>query len=309
MESIIEVSSLSKRFGEKIVLDNISFSIEKGAVFGIIGKSGCGKTTLLNMLIGFLQPNLGEIKIEGKTYSKHSMHLREKIGFAAQEASFYKKLSVQENIKYFGRLHGLNKEEINRRTEILLKEFGLVDAVNVMGGQLSIGMQKRLDIACALINDPEVLILDEPTANLDPMLRKNILDLIKKINLDGTTIIISSHLLDDIKTLCDNVLVIKDKRIAAIDNPENIENQYSTNMVKILSEKQSYDNLISNLMNANLITNHDFSEQGHLIVHTKDIKNTLKTINQYFSSAKDSLVNIEVINPSMEDAFENLTNG
>ncbi len=304
MANIIEVNALTKRFGENIVLDNINFNIERGSIFGLIGKSGCGKTTLLNLLIGYTRPNRGSISYNGKNLEKIGTALGRITGFASQEGSFYKKLTVAENLRYFGRLYGYSSSTIKERMEILLGSFGLQDAEHTLGQNLSIGMQKRLDIACALIHDPDVLILDEPTANLDPALRKNILELIKKINESGTTIIISSHILDDINTLCDRVLVIENKRIIAFGTPRELEMQLSQkDIIKIESELKKYDYLISSLVSKNLIDNYEVNE-GILSLHTKDTKNALKHITNYFGRGGDGLVNIDIVKPSLGNIFE-----
>jgi len=304
MANIIEVNALTKRFGENIVLDNINFSIEKGSIFGLIGKSGCGKTTLLNLLIGYTRPNRGSISYNGKNVEKIGTALGRITGFASQEGSFYKKLTVAENLRYFGRLYGYPSNIIKERMEILLGSFGLQDAEHTLGQNLSIGMQKRLDIACALIHDPDILILDEPTANLDPALRKNILELIKKINESGTTIIISSHILDDINTLCNKVLVIENKRIIAFGTPRDLEMQLSQkDIIKIESELKKYDYLISSLVSKNLIDNYEVNE-GVLSLHTKNTKNALKHITNYFGKGGDGLVNIDIVKPSLGNIFE-----
>ncbi len=304
MTAIIEVNNLTKRFGEHIVLDNINFKIEKGSIFGLIGKSGCGKTTLLNSIIGYTKPNKGSIGYYGKNLEKIGPALGRMVGFASQEGSFYKKLTVTENLRYFGRLYGYPKNTINDRMKILLETFGLRDAEHTLGQNLSIGMQKRLDIACALIHDPDILILDEPTANLDHALRKNLLELIKKINESGTTIIISSHILDDINTLCDKVLVIENKRIIALGTPKELEMQLSQNdVIKIESELRKYDFLISSLLSNNLIDNYEI-EDGILSLHTNNTKNTLKHITNYFGRGGDGLVNIDIVKPSLGNIFE-----
>lgn len=304
MGDIIEVRNLTKRFGENIILDNLSFSIEEGSIFGLIGRSGCGKTTLLNLLVDFLKPNKGSIHFRGKEISKLGNKLGENVGLACQEGSFYHELTVSENLSYFGRLYGLEGKEIKERSKILLETFGLTDAMNTFGTNLSVGMQKRLDIACSLIHDPEVLILDEPTANLDPALRKNILDLIKKINESGTTVIISSHILDDISTLCSKVLVIDNKRIIGLDSPQNLELKLSkSDIIKLESELCSYDGVIAALSAKNIIDNYQL-DGASLLLFTKDTKNALKHISQYYSAGEDQLLQINIIKPSLGNIFE-----
>ena len=306
MQKVLEVIGLSKKYKDHVVLDNISFDLEEGSILGIIGKSGCGKTTLLNTLVGFLKPESGKINYKGRELKNSFSDIKKNIGFAVQEGSFYKKLNVTENLHYFGRLYGLSAKEIKQRTEMLLNTFGLTEASHVLGENLSVGMQKRLDIACALIHDPEILVLDEPTANLDPVLRKNIIDLIKHINDCGTTVIISSHILEDIRNLCDKVLIINNKKKVAFDTPQNLEQNLSNHkMIKIESELKDYTKLLSLLNNYQVIKKHQLSDNS-LMLFTKDVKSTLKLINHYYSQNQDNLLSIDIKKPSLDNVFETI---
>jgi len=308
MQKIIEVRGLSKAFSNNLVLDDVSFDVEEGSVIGLIGRSGCGKTTLLNLLVGYLKPNKGGVYYKGTDVQKSNFDLLRNVGFAVQEGSFYKKLKVSENLNYFGKLYGLTKEEIKDRTSILLENFGLSDASSILGDNLSVGMQKRLDIACALIHDPEVLLLDEPTANLDPVLRKNILWMIKKINETGTTVVLSSHMLEDVSSVCKKVLMINRKKVITFDSPENLEFHFSGfNAIKLQSELGEYTNLISVLTSQGLIKNYK-AHNDSLMLFTRDVKSTLKHINHYFSNSNDNLVHIDIVKPSLDTVFENVSN-
>jgi len=305
MQKIIEVVNLSKNFGGHVVLDNARFSIEEGSIVGLIGKSGCGKTTLLNLIVGFLKPGRGSILYKGGSIHNSKIDLNKIIGFATQEGSFYKSLTVAENLEYFGKLYALTKEEIQERTNILLNTFELTDAHHTMGGNLSIGMQKRLDIACSLIHDPEVLLLDEPTANLDPLLRKSILELIRKVNESGTTVVLSSHILEDINALCDSVLLIENKRIFSVNNPLSFGNPQPVTQraIKLETELKEYDGLVNSLFTQGLIRNYK-ADTDSLILFTKDVKTTLKQINSYYSQSNDNLLKINLVKPTFEEVFE-----
>src|SRR3989344_9614830 len=177
----IEIQHLKKAFDQKIILEDVNLSIPYGEIFGIIGKSGSGKSTLLNILIGFLKPTQGQILFQSRDIFHDLDNVKQQFGFTAQEGSFYPKLTVRENLEYFGELYNMHSADLNQEIPRILRYFGLEDSEEVLGSQLSVGMQKRLDIACGIIHDPKVLILDEPTENLDPPLRREILTLLHEI--------------------------------------------------------------------------------------------------------------------------------
>jgi len=221
-QTLLRVANLTKSYGSKLVLNSINFDIIEGDVLGIIGISGAGKTTLLECLVGFTMPEQGDVLIASKSQMfgeqafvsvKKQKNFRRYFGFAAQFPSFYNQLTVMENLEYFGSLYGLSKSTIKNNSEILINFVGLSGEGDTVAGTLSGGMQKRLDIACSLIHGPKILILDEPTADLDPISRKHMADLIKKINSQGTTVIIASHILQEMEQICRNVSILHDHRI------------------------------------------------------------------------------------------------
>lgn len=229
---ILQCRNLSKKFGKNSVIQNADFDVISGEIFGIVGMSGAGKTTLMNMLVGFLQPDSGDVMINLKdSFSIFSDENRRSImgsiGFSTQRPSFFSKLSVVENIEHFSILYGLPKKQMTSRAKEILKLVGLSDAKDVLAENLSGGMQKRLDIACSLIHNPSVLFLDEPTSDLDPLLRHQMWDLIRDINKKGTTIILSSHFLSDVEVLCDRIAILFDKKIVDIGSSDDLRNTYS----------------------------------------------------------------------------------
>jgi len=185
---LIEIKKVTKIFGRNTVLNDVDLNIPQNKIFGIIGESGSGKTTLLKSIIGFVKPDSGIITFEGREVSRSMETIRERFGFASQENCFYPKLNVRENLEFFGTLYGLSSKLIDSNIKKLLKFVELEDAEKTLAENLSSGMQRRLDIACSLINNPKVLIMDEPTQDLDPVLRKEIVNLIRKINENGTKV-------------------------------------------------------------------------------------------------------------------------
>lgn len=206
---IIEVTNLSKEFKGKKIFENVSVSIERGEIFGLIGPSGCGKSVFLRMVMGFLKQDSGAIKINSV--------LKDPMGFSLQENSIYENLTVKQNLKYFANIYGIKGKQAKQTISNLIDFFNLKSFENNVIRKISGGTKKRVDIACALVKNPEIIILDEPLLGLDPQLVSNLLKLIVNLNKQGRTIIITSHMLDEIQPLCNRFFMIKNKNILPID--------------------------------------------------------------------------------------------
>lgn len=218
-QPLLKIINVNKWFRKNLVLKDINFMIMQGEILGFLGLSGSGKTTLLNIICGFLKPCEGEVLYnsatdkEGVSEDFSSIYLnggkiKSLIGFSAQDPSFYPKLTVWENLIYFGIMHQVKKGTLKNKIENILTILDMNHAINFLASDLSEGMKKRLDIACALVHEPKILILDEPTSNLDFKLRDELLEYIKKINEKGITIIFVSHFLEEITEICTDVLMI-----------------------------------------------------------------------------------------------------
>lgn len=205
---------VGKSFQKMPVLQNVNLIIEEGDILGIIGQSGGGKTTLLNLISGFIEPTEGEVLYHSKVFNeKRDLNenlnkIKKFFGFTPQHNSFYHKLTVRENLWHFGKLYGLDNDTLNNNISNLFNFTKLIDHQDKLADQLSGGMQKRLDISCSLVHKPKVLILDEPTADLDPILQKEILHMLVEVNKQGVTIIIASHQLDSIEQICNKVAIV-----------------------------------------------------------------------------------------------------
>lgn len=226
---LIKVQNLSKELNGQLILDNISFNIEQGDVFGIVGQSGSGKTTLLNTLIGFLEPDGGKVmfSLDGSKYKPLHSHLAEvkkNFGFTTQLYSFYPRLTASENFAYFSRLHDVPKKVMKSNMDNLFDFVNLSEYKNRRAEHLSVGMQRRLDIACGLANKPKVLILDEPTADLDMIMKDEIMNLIKTANQQGITVILSSHFLEGIEKICNKIAILKKGKMVQCGSMEEIKN-------------------------------------------------------------------------------------
>ncbi len=219
MDLIIKVENLTKSFGKEDILSAVSFNILKGKIIGITGVNGAGKTTLINLLVGFLDSDEGNIFYNFKSNLLNLKELKKEnifyrfLGISTQEGSFYPTLSVYDNLVLYGVLNNLKKQGLDEKINELLNLVSLSDKKKESLTNLSSGMQKRLDIACSLIHQPKIIFLDEPTAHLDEKNKKAVWSLVKKIKKEGTTVVITSHFVKDLKKVCDKVYLIKDKKI------------------------------------------------------------------------------------------------
>ncbi|MBI1972769.1 ABC transporter ATP-binding protein [Candidatus Woesearchaeota archaeon] len=300
---IIEVKNLTKRFKDHIVLDNIDLDVPENKILGIIGINGSGKTTLLKTIIGFYKPNKGTILFRGKKISKVSKKMKREFGYMSQDSSFYTKLTVRENIHYFGTLYGLSHREVHENAREILQLVELEDVKNTLAQNLSGGMQRRLDLACSMIHRPKVLILDEPTEDLDPALRRDIVNVIKKINKQGTTIVITSHILEDVENLCDTIAILHDQKTMHIGSADDLRKLYGKQEeIHVEVASANYDRIIQF---ANLKEYE--REENKLIVYTAEAEKTLHMILHIIENDKERLVYADIRKPSLTEVFKALT--
>jgi ABC-2 type transport system ATP-binding protein len=218
--SLLEFDEIKKSYAKREILSGVSFDIKEGEIFGLVGGSGSGKSTLLNVMIGIAKAESGKILFEGKDALHKIKHLRKNTGFATQANMLFDELTIRENSLYFGSLYGLSRRKIKSRLNELLKLLKLRGFENVLVRNLSGGMAKRANLLISLIHNPKLLILDEPTVGLDPLLRKILWNYIQDINKAGTTILVTSHLLDEIEENCSRVAVLKNGSIIAVGTPD-----------------------------------------------------------------------------------------
>ncbi len=223
---LIEFKNVKKRYGSKTVLSDVSFKIKEGEIFGLIGTSGSGKTTIFKILIGICPIEEGRVLFQGRNALSNLKKLRKNTGFGTQRNTLFEELSLYENSVYFAKLYGMKKKDIKVKFNELVSLLGLKGFENYLVKNLSGGMIKRANLLVSLIHDPDLLVLDEPTVGLDPLLRKTLWDYIKQINASGTTIIVTSHLLEEMEANCDRIGILGNGSILAIDSPEGYKKKY-----------------------------------------------------------------------------------
>jgi len=228
---MIKADNITKKFNGFTALDNISFEIQPGEILGLLGPNGAGKTTTLRILTNYFNPTLGQIKFDDLDLIEDALKIRQKIGYLPENNPLYQDLKVKEYLAYAAAMHNIPKADINEAVSKVLETCSLKDKQNQQISKLSKGFRQRVGLAQALIHNPEILILDEPTEGLDPNQRIEIRDLIKKIG-QAKTVILSSHVLSEVEATCDRVLIINQGKIVASGTPEELKNQ-STKSTKI----------------------------------------------------------------------------
>ena len=216
----IEINNLSKQYRNTLAVKNINFKINKGAIIGLLGPNGCGKSTTIGMMLGLIKPTSGTVVINGQNIENNRTSLLEKMNFISPYAELPKKLTVEENLKVYGRLYGV--KNLKDRIYNVIKKLNLTQFITRKTGELSSGQKNRVSLAKALINDPEILLLDEPTASLDPDVGDYIREIIEDFAANkGTTILLASHNMNEVERLCDEVMMMKNGEI--IDKGKSID--------------------------------------------------------------------------------------
>jgi len=225
--NVIEVQNLSKIFGDFKAVNEISFEVKKGEIFGFLGANGAGKTTAMKMLIGISIPSGGSATVAGFDVYKEAEKIKRNIGYMSQKFALYDDLTVKENIRFYGGIYGLSLKQIRQKTEELIKELNLGEIANSIVGSLPLGWKQKIAFSVALLHDPKVIFLDEPTGGVDPITRRQFWEMIYKTASLGTTVFVTTHYMDEAE-YCDRVSIMVDGKIEALDTPENLKKQFQT---------------------------------------------------------------------------------
>lgn len=242
MTEMINVKNLTVKFGNVIAVDDLTFHVDKGEIFGLLGPNGAGKTTTIRVLCCLIPPDDGTVKINNYDINKKddNLNIRKIIGFVSDNTGFYETLSAYANLEFFGRMYESSEQLIKQNIEKYLRILDLWDKRDKVIGSFSKGMKQKVAIARALIHDPEILIMDEPTANLDPEVAKIIRDIIFDFKKEGKTVFLSTHNLDEAQRICDRIGILNTKLIA-IDTPQNLEQMVSGEQTVIVLEEVNDD--------------------------------------------------------------------
>lgn len=236
MNTVLEIKSLRKSFGEKKVVDGLSFKVNKGEILGFLGPNGAGKSTTIGMITTILDMDEGKILFEGKEVSGDEKEFKRALGYVPQDIALFNDLTAYENVKFFGSLYGLKGEKLKDMVKKTLELVGLYDRKNDYPDSFSGGMKRRLNIACSIVHKPKILIMDEPTVGIDPQSRNNILEVTKGLRDEGTTVIYTSHYMEEVEAICSRIIIIDSGKILETGNKEEIKSKYKEQGLNNLEE-------------------------------------------------------------------------
>lgn len=222
---VIQVESLTKRFGNFTAVDHISFSVEKGEIFGFLGANGAGKTTAMRMLCGLSKPTSGQGKVAGFDIKKQAEKVKKNIGYMSQKFSLYEDLKVWENIRLFAGIYGVDEKQIATKTDAILAQLGITDERNTLVKSLPLGWKQKLSFSTAIFHEPQIVFLDEPTGGVDPATRRQFWELIYQAADRGITVFVTTHYMDEAE-YCNRVSIMVDGRIEALDTPKNLKQKF-----------------------------------------------------------------------------------
>ena len=225
---VISVKNLTKQFGNFVAVDNISFDVQRGEIFGFLGANGAGKTTAMRMLCGLSYPTSGSGTVAGYDVMRNGEQIKRHIGYMSQRFSLYNDLTVWENMRLFASIYGLSKKQTEERATELLNQLNFMSVRNTLVGSLPLGWKQKLSFVIATIHHPDVIFLDEPTGGVDPITRRQFWELIYKAAENGTTIFVTTHYMDEAE-YCSRVSIMVDGKICALDTPTRLKEQYSAN--------------------------------------------------------------------------------
>jgi len=225
MQKVIEVENLTRAYGDFKAVDNISFYVEKGEIFGFLGANGAGKTTAMKMLTGILEPTSGEGKVASFDIKTQRNKLKYKIGYMSQKFSLYEDLTLKENVKFYGGIYGLDKKTIKERTQLMVENLGLEDIENTLISEIPLGWKQKIAFSVATIHQPEIVFLDEPTSGVDPITRRQFWDLIYQATEEGITVFVTTHYMDEAE-YCDRISMMVQGKIAAMGTLEELLTKY-----------------------------------------------------------------------------------
>ncbi|MCX8182085.1 MAG: ABC transporter ATP-binding protein [Candidatus Methanomethyliaceae archaeon] len=307
MEYAIEISGLTKKFGDFVAVDRLDLRVKVGEIFGFLGPNGAGKTTTIRMMCGLMRQTKGTIKIYGYSIPEERSELIKITGYMAQRFSLYEDLSVYENMEFFGKLYGLNGKNLENRIIELLEFLDLKDVKNRLAGRLSGGMKQRLALGVALIHRPKLLVLDEPTAGVDPPIRRAFWEYLRGLNKEGTTILVTTHYMDEAEN-CDRIGLMNRGRLIAEGTPRELKKMvFGGDIVEIVLQGYVQEGALNETASLKELTYRDGDTVLRLVL--KDASKELPALLRRLDDIGLRVLSAEPINVTLEEVFIELVTG
>jgi ABC-2 type transport system ATP-binding protein len=303
---MIRVRNLTKYYNKRLALDNISFNVEKGEIVGFLGPNAAGKTTTMRILTGFLAPTRGEAWIAGKSVLSESLEARKHLGYFAESVPLYTDMTVRSYLEFWAKLRGLDKERIKKRVNDVVETCHLEEYRDVYIGKLSKGFRQRVGVAQAIIHEPDVLIMDEPTVGIDPIQVAMTRQLIKELG-ETSTILLSTHILPEVSMTCDRVIIIHEGKIIAEDKIENLSAMVGKSKRIRLEVQGPADDVTKSLRQIRGITSVKMVDERHHIAEYPPNQDLRSKITETITKGGWTLLSMEALEMSLEDVFLKLT--
>ena len=310
---MIEVKNITKKYGSFTAVDNISFKIEEGEIIGLLGPNGAGKSTTMNMITGYIEPTEGEIVINGYDISKKPRKAKSQIGYMPEGVPLYSDLTVKEFVTYMAELKKVDRKTRKEKVEKIIEQTGLKDVEKKLTRNLSRGYKQRVSMAGALVGEPKILILDEPTVGLDPKQITEIRALIKELGKTHT-VILSSHILSEVSQICNKVIIINKGKIVAVDTPENLEKKVASNNTTYVTVEDTENKMetiketIPEIKEIKLIKENEDGTKQYALESDKDV-DLRKIVFNEFAKENITIFEMKKVDTTLEDAFMKLIEG
>jgi ABC-2 type transport system ATP-binding protein len=304
-ESAIEVTDLTKRYDDILAVDNITFEVKKGEIFGFLGPNGAGKTTTIRLLTGLTKLTSGQATVAGHDIIHEATEAKRHFGVVPEVSNIYDEMSAWDNLIFAAQLYGVPKNERDNRAKELLESFGLYERRKDRVGNFSRGMKRRLTIAAALIHKPDILFLDEPTTGLDVQSLRMIRNLIKELNKDGVTVFLTTHYIEEADQLCQRVAIINQGKIVALDNPEKLKTSVEKHQIIEISFDKT-GNLEAKLQGLSHVSK-VIKVGDKYRLHVEDTSEAVPFLVDFARDNDLKVISINTLKPSLEDAFVRIT--
>ncbi|MCD7033994.1 ABC transporter ATP-binding protein [Metabacillus sp. GX 13764] len=305
---MLAVQNIKKSFNKKEVVKGVTFSVEKGEAFGLLGPNGAGKSTTISMICGLLASDSGDILVGGASVKSSPSEIKKKIGIVPQEIALYPTMSARDNLIFWGRMYGLSRKEAKIRSEEVLEYVGLKDKATEKVETFSGGMKRRINIGAALMHEPELLIMDEPTVGIDPQSRNHILETVKELNQKGMTVIYTSHYMEEVEFLCERIGIIDQGKVIALGTRSDLCSRLAGGTVVKIGLSQFSDSLVAELNKLDFIEKIiSDRDEARLEIYVSSKGNAAAKIISAASAQGLLVQSLELQEPNLETLFLQLT--